>query len=91
MVLLATDDSEVAEHLLTVMRGTARNNLFPLPAGGRKRPESMLQHLGRDVPRTHDLVELRRLLGADFLTMPNWTDLARSFPPMVSRHDTRKT
>ena len=75
-LLLATDDLEVAEHLLTVMRGAPLEIIcFHCQQAGEKGLKALLQHLGRDVPRTHDLVELRRLLGAD---LPDDAELDRS-------------
>jgi HEPN domain-containing protein len=72
---LATDDLDVAKHLFIGMRRVPLEIIcFHCQQAGEKGLKALLQHLGRDVPRTHDLVELRRLLGSD---LPDDAELDR--------------
>ncbi|MCX7023431.1 MAG: HEPN domain-containing protein [Spirochaetes bacterium] len=65
-LLVATDDLDAAEHLFSGMTRVPLEIIcFHCQQAGEKALKALLQHLGRDVPRTHDLVELRRLLGTD--------------------------
>ncbi len=74
-LLVATDDLNAAKHLFTGMSRIPLEIIcFHCQQAGEKALKALLQHLGRDVPRTHDLVEIRRLLGAD---LPDDAELDR--------------
>jgi HEPN domain-containing protein len=60
---LATDDLEAAKHLYSTMRKVPIEIVcFHCQQAGEKSLKAALQSAGLDVPRTHDLKELLRLL-----------------------------